>query len=601
MPARPTSGTISRRALLGTAAAGSAALGFGHLARAQEADVAADPCVCEVGAPQEIAARQSGNIPTPREQTVVINEGTNEIYNSFNPYIPNGERAAWGIHQIAREPFFVNNLVTGELMPWLAQSYEYSPDFLSMTLRLTPGVTWSDGEAFDADDIIFTFGMLAANENLYGSGTAQTATSVTAPDPQTVVFTFAEPQPRYHNNFHTGNYSQWIRIVPQHIWEGQDPNTFTFNPPVYTGPYKLSEANAQLLMYIWQKNETYWNTQLQFAPQYVIWAQDLPVDAAVQEFQRGAIDVTPAIDYLNQQVILAEYDQAVTCDYPDPCPRAMNVNHLSRLFQFPEARQALSLLVDRDLVATTIMQPPTEAAIYPWANYAAYDIYNDDALAGQYNLTEFNPERAGQLLDSIGCTRAEGAEWRTLNGEELQLSMVTPTPAGGIEFQIAQIVAQQAQEIGLNLQFVNLQGATYTDAIDNGNYDVQCGWECDGAAPNCYGAYAVTGEDLPVAPVGERASENVERIDIPEFVPLIETFATIAEDDVANPAFGQALDLYFRTLPKVPMVQTRYSVLQNTQYWTGWPTNDDVFGPPKIDLAAWIVTLARLRPAGSQA
>ncbi len=587
--------SISRRTLIGGAAAGAAALGLASPALAHD-DHAHGDHAAHAAAP----ARQSGNIPTPREQTVVINEGTNEIYNSFNPFIPNGERAAWGIHQIAREPFFVNNLVTGEMMPWLAQSYEYSPDFLSMTLNLTPGVTWSDGEAFDADDVVFTFTMLAANENLYGSGTAQTCESYVAQDPQTVVFTFTEPQPRYHNNFHTGNYSQWIRIVPQHIWEGQDPNTFTFNPPVYTGPYTLSEANAQQLMYIWQKNPTYWNTALSFAPEYVIWAQDLPVDAAVQEFQRGAIDVSAGIDYLNQQVIMAEYDQTAVCDYPDPCPRALNPNNLSPLFQFPEARQALSLLVDRDLVSTTIMQPPTEPAIYPWANYAAYDLYNNDELATQYNLTEFNPERAGQLLDSIGCTLAEGAEWRTLNGQELELSMVTPTPAGGIEFQIAQLVAQQAQEIGLNLQFVNLQGATFTDALDNGTYDVQCGWECDGAPPGTYGVYAVTGVEPPVAPIGERATENVERIDIPEFVPLIETMATIAEDDVANPVFNEALDLYFRTMPKVPMVQTRYSVLQNAQFWTGWPTNDNLFGPPKIDLAAWIVTLAQLRPAGSE-
>ena len=593
-------GAMSRRKLIGTAAAGTA-LGMarpalGHDAHVHDAHVHDDHAARQGVTASRALRAQSANIPTPREQTVVINQGTNEVYDSFNPYVPNGEQAAWGMHQIAREPFFVNNLITGEMIPWLATGYTYSPDFMTLTLTLQPAATWSDGQPFTADDIVFTFDMLKANTELYGSSDAQACASVIAQDPQTVVFTFLEAQPRFHLNFDTGSYSQWIRIVPKHIWEGQDPNTFKFNPPVYTGPYTLSQANPQTLMYVWQKNPTYWNTAVSFAPEYVIWTQDLPLDATVQEFQRGALDVSASIDYLNQQAIMGEYDKTAVCDYPDPCPRALLPNNLSPLFQHPEARQALSLLVDRDLIGTTIMQPPTEAAEYPWANYASNDLYNLPDVEAQYGMARYDPERASQLLDSIGVTKT--GDWRTLNGQELKVSIITPSAAGTAEFQIGQLVAQEAQKIGLNAELVNLQGATYTDALQTGNYDVQSGWMCDGAPPTIYDAYAVTGTDDPVVPIGTKTEDNVERIDIPAFAPLVEQLATLPADAVDNPVFAQALDLFYQQMPKVPTVQTKYSFLQNTAYWTGWPTNEDAFGAPKTDLAAYIVTLSRLKPVG---
>jgi peptide/nickel transport system substrate-binding protein len=69
---------------------------------------------------------QGAGIPTPREQTVVLNMGETSIFDSFNPYIPNGEAITYGVHQIAREPFFIQNFMTGEVVPWLASGYEYN-------------------------------------------------------------------------------------------------------------------------------------------------------------------------------------------------------------------------------------------------------------------------------------------------------------------------------------------------------------------------------------------------------------------------------------------------------------------------------------------
>ena len=86
------------------------------------------------------------------------------------------------------------NRATQQLEPWLAESYVCSPDGLSCTLKLRPGVTFSDGAPFTSADVVFSF--QAAYDEKTGSplGDALLVGGkpmvVSAPDPRTVVVTF---------------------------------------------------------------------------------------------------------------------------------------------------------------------------------------------------------------------------------------------------------------------------------------------------------------------------------------------------------------------------------------------------------------------------
>ena len=44
---------------------------------------------------------------------------------------------------------------------FLAESYDVSDDALTVTAHLREGVTWSDGEPFTAEDVVFTFNTIA--------------------------------------------------------------------------------------------------------------------------------------------------------------------------------------------------------------------------------------------------------------------------------------------------------------------------------------------------------------------------------------------------------------------------------------------------------
>ena len=43
---------------------------------------------------------------------------------------------------------------------WLAESYQFTPDFKQLTIKTRQGIKWSDGTPFSAEDVAYTFNTL---------------------------------------------------------------------------------------------------------------------------------------------------------------------------------------------------------------------------------------------------------------------------------------------------------------------------------------------------------------------------------------------------------------------------------------------------------
>src|SRR5215218_4472187 len=178
---------LSRRSVIAGAAAGAATLSLGGRAGATPRFGRAP-----------MLLRQAANLPTPREQTFVIEEVPINIWDSFNPFIPNGETGQYGLQQVCRECLFYANFLNGEVRPWLGTEYTYNADFTECTLKLNPNAQWSDGRPYTADDVVFSQTLLMENEGLNGAAEAkENIKSVTAADPQTAVFALTKTQPRF--------------------------------------------------------------------------------------------------------------------------------------------------------------------------------------------------------------------------------------------------------------------------------------------------------------------------------------------------------------------------------------------------------------------
>jgi peptide/nickel transport system substrate-binding protein len=581
---------VNRRTLVAATASGSLA----SLAGLRGASAGPD----RVGTRQPMA--QAANLPTPREQTLVIEADPTNIWDSFNPFIPNGEAGGFGIATISRELLFYTNALTGEIKPWLGLDYAYNDDFTQCTLTLNPNATWSDGEPFTADDVVFSQTLLLENPTLNGAAAAiRDIKVVSATDAHTVVWDLTAANPRFHYRFQSF-FGDQIKIVPKHLWEGQDAGTFKFNPPVTTGPYTLVEASASKLHYLWQKNPDYWNIEeFNPAPEYVLIRQMGEVDASVQEFLAGNVDHSARLraDYLNQHMIEAQYDKTSRFDFPDPCPRGFhfNVDSPSGLFKTPEGRWAISHLIDRETAASTIWQPSTRTATYPWADYESWKAWAPDEVMGRFDLT-LNVDKANELLDQLGATERDG-DTRVMDGKPLRLTVISPRVTTDPEFQIAVAFATTAKDAGIDVEVKSLPGSAYGDAFSSGQFDIACAWICGMQFdPNqLYVGY----HSRNYVPAGEAANAgNAVRLQSAELDDLIDQLAAVDPGaEASRPLFDQALEVFIRELPSAPIIQTPYPLLFNTAYWTGWPTPENPAEMPADWLSTFVPVLGLLQPA----
>ena len=81
-----------------------------------------------------------------------------EKIRTLNPIVSKDEDAYYVNKLIYESLFDYDENLT--LVPLLAESYMYSPDGSSVTIKVKQGIHWQDGEEFNAEDVNFTMDAL---------------------------------------------------------------------------------------------------------------------------------------------------------------------------------------------------------------------------------------------------------------------------------------------------------------------------------------------------------------------------------------------------------------------------------------------------------
>lgn len=218
---------------------------------------------------------------TGRTRTVVfdIDGGAVTDPELWNPLIP-GTRLDQGLHQSVMEPLFILNYATGVIEPWLGLSMTANSTMDVWTLVLRDGVKWSDGEDFDADDVVFTIRTLMSNAPAlnWSNAISSSVRSVERLNKTTVRFVLNYPNPRFQLQIFTVYVGGSLPIVPAHIFSGQDPRTFKFYDPVrgwpvFTGPYKVQSVTHTEFIYV--RDGNWWGAQAGWRrppwPEKLVW------------------------------------------------------------------------------------------------------------------------------------------------------------------------------------------------------------------------------------------------------------------------------------------------------------------------------------------
>ena len=133
-----------------------------------------------------------------------------------------------------------------QILPGLATAWD-SPDGKVWTFTLRSGVTFSNGQPFTADDVVYTFKRLQdPNVGSPLASTLKTVTGIKAVDATHVEFTLSDPNPEFPadvSDYHAAILSKSV----------QDPSKTT----VGTGPFAVESYTAEDRA-ILKKNPGYW-------------------------------------------------------------------------------------------------------------------------------------------------------------------------------------------------------------------------------------------------------------------------------------------------------------------------------------------------------
>jgi peptide/nickel transport system substrate-binding protein len=519
-----------------------------------------------------------------REETLIIAmQNQKEDPSNFNMTSWTGADRSQGLHQYVYEYFFYENLQTGEYIPWLAESYEYNADFTSLSVKLRDGVMWNDGEAFTADDVVFTYDMLMANPTLaWADVVIANVESVEKVDDLNVTFNLKSANPRFHRNreaFPVVGIWGGITIQPQHVWEGQDVTTFKNNPPVGTGPYRLKDATQTAI--IWERRDDWWGTAVfgaTPAPKEIhlvhLGAEtNVAFALANNEIDAEWIGILSAGSYqevANRNENVTAWYKEAPYSWPDPCPRLLMIQNANAPLDKKEVRWAISNLIDREAVVDLAYEGATTTLWSLWPEYTGYQASFDaiQDLRDEYQPGVTDPDKAAQLFEQAG-----------VNPEDLSLSYVVNADSNE-EVRVAQVIADQLIAAGIDVEVQPLTGSVLNDTILRGDYDLKLHSFCAGDTALSLELFHSKFAEPLGEPVG-LFERNSFRFENPEFDAIVDKMLTTAPDEAAmTDLLHQAMTIWFDQLPVIPIVQAPALVPVNSTYWTNWPTVDNPWNMP---------------------
>jgi peptide/nickel transport system substrate-binding protein len=551
--------------------------------------------VIEVEVTREAAEAPAAPAPEGRaEQLNIAINGPIADPTNLNLYAPGVSRSNTGLHQIVYEYFFYYNLQTGEFIPWLAESYAYNDDATAITVDIRDGVRWNDGEPFTADDVVFTYNLLLENPGMtWAEEVRSRVASVEADDDLTVTINLLESNPRFHlirEAFPAVGIWGGLTILPQHVWEGEDPLTFKSSNPVGTGPYVLANASQNAISF--ERDDNWWATDVfgitpgpRFVNfQYVGPSTSVALALANNELDSPNIGILSLPDYqavAARNPNLISWSEEAPYAWLDPCPRALMVQNAHEPWDQAEARWALSYLIDRDQIVALAYEGTTVPSWGIWPYYDGNEPYFNaiSDLLDQYPVNAYDPAEAEARFTALGFEKDASGFW-TLNGERVTITYLVNSNSTE-EMKVSTVLADQLEAGGFEVNLQPLSDPVLADSTLRGDYDIKLHSMCPGYIYDnlelFHGKFYVElGEP---APWYER---NSFRYSNPGFDAILDQMAVLGEDEQEQliALYEEAMAIYLADLPAISMVQAPALVPFNTTYWEGWPTQDNPWNMP---------------------
>lgn len=400
-----------------------------------------------------LAALTAGSVPIPLasaadgESTLVVgwSQETTHCDGSTLVVFGGGMMACPDFNQ---ETLLKYDLATDTVQPWLASSWEETPD--SVTFHLREGVTFQDGTPFDADAVVYNF---------------RRAFDPTFPANQRVTIPYTTYFPNYRDvvkvddatvTVHFDPTPNPLRAFTTFATLMQSPtaveamgDAYQFDP-VGTGPYRVVAFEPNVRWEL-ERYPDYWGEAPQ--PDRIIAVVKTDTASLVNDLRAGTIDAM--ISPPSSQHEDLRGSGMVVQTWPTLEPNYMALNVTMPPFDDVLVRRAANYALDKEAIVQ-VLNGQGEAMYAAW--FPGLYAYNGDVVEYRYD-----PEQAGQLLDEAGWTLAPGSTVRQKDGQPLHVSLVMRQGQAGALGAQPIVAVSNLQAVGFEVDLQVRDAASYND------------------------------------------------------------------------------------------------------------------------------------------
>ncbi|GAA2582212.1 ABC transporter substrate-binding protein [Dactylosporangium fulvum] len=349
-----------------------------------------------------------------------------------------------------------------KIEPWLATSWEVSPDATTYTFKLRDGVTFSDGAKLDASVVKANFETLAKIKGANGAAFVAGLKEITTPDPLTVSIRFTQPNAAFLQA--TSNYQLGL-VSP--VTLAKTPEERCGQGVIGSGPFVVKEAVRNQRATLERREDYAWPAK--------VYKRTGPAGIKTLVFR-----IVPEASVRTGGVSSRQIDVAQTVSWQDGAVlekgantqllRAVNrvpavsleVNTSRPILSEEAVRVALTHAIDRKGLTETAHNGFTVPATGSLTAASPFHIDQSDAL-------RYDPALSKDLLEKAGWT-VGGDGIRTKNGQRL---VITASFAANPDNQtFLEVIQQQVREVGIEFKLRPLPTTDFNKALVAGDYDV---------------------------------------------------------------------------------------------------------------------------------
>jgi peptide/nickel transport system substrate-binding protein len=373
-------------------------------------------------------------------------------------------------------PLAILHWATGEYEGMVASEFGWDDDG-NYVVTLVDGVTWSDGSAMTADDLMATFNIF----RLRGDAVWASMTGIEKVDDMTVKFVMDAPSSLAERLILITNLrpasvygeiaNRAAELEPGADWDALLSELTEFRPetPVSGGPYTVvpdSITEANLMM---ELNPGGFAADLQNFSSVRVWNGETEVVTPLVANEELWY-ITHGIPPTTEEAFASQGIDIVRSGMVNG--PGLYLNHAVPPFDMVEVRQAIAYAIDREQNGFVSLGESGVAVEYMTglADGLTESWLSDEAL-DSLNTYSYDPDMAAQLMESVGFTKNDDGKWVDADGNTLSFELTFPQEFADWS-AAAENATAQLNDFGFDITARGVQFQQHPQDVYDGNFEM---------------------------------------------------------------------------------------------------------------------------------